>query len=86
MRIVFALILIIGMGLAGFAVYMAQGRFNEYQTVLDSQRRALQKNVPLTKVIVAAHADARAKVDAEMQAKMQEVTGGLPLPPGLKLF
>jgi pilus assembly protein CpaB len=53
MRIVFALILIIGMGLAGFAVYMAQGRFNEYQSVLDSQRRALQKNVPLTKVIVA---------------------------------
>ncbi|MEZ5850525.1 MAG: YbaB/EbfC family nucleoid-associated protein [Hyphomicrobiaceae bacterium] len=37
-------------------------------------------------LIVAAHADARAKVDAEMQAKMQEVTGGLPLPPGLKLF
>jgi pilus assembly protein CpaB len=53
MRIVFALILIMGMGLAGLAVYMAQGRFNEYQTVLDSQRRALQKNVPLTKVIVA---------------------------------
>ena len=37
-------------------------------------------------LIVAAHADARAKVDVEMQAKMQEVTGGLPLPPGLKLF
>lgn len=37
-------------------------------------------------LILAAHADARAKVDAEMQAKMQEVTGGLPLPPGLKLF
>ncbi len=37
-------------------------------------------------LIVAAHADARAKVETEMQAKMQEVTGGLPLPPGLKLF
>lgn len=54
MRIVFALILIIGMGLAGFAVYMAQGRFNEYQSVLDSQRKALQKNVPTVKVFVAA--------------------------------
>ena len=40
----------------------------------------------LEDLIVAASADARAKVDAAMQAKMSEVTGGLPLPPGLKLF
>jgi len=53
MRIVFALILVIGMGLAGFAVYMAQGRFNEYQTALASQRKALQNNVPLTSVFVS---------------------------------
>ncbi len=31
-------------------------------------------------------ADAKSKLDAKLQAKMQEVTGGLPLPPGLKLF
>lgn len=37
-------------------------------------------------LIVAAASDAKAKVDAEMQTKMQELTGGLPLPPGLKLF
>lgn len=37
-------------------------------------------------LIVAAASDAKAKVDAEMQARMQELTGGLPLPPGLKLF
>ncbi len=54
MRMIFALILVIGMGLAGFAVYMAQGRFNEYQTVLDSQRAKLQKNVPLVRVFVSA--------------------------------
>ncbi len=53
MRIVFALILVIGMGLAGFAVYMAQDRFNEYQSVLDSQRAALSKNVPLVRVFVS---------------------------------
>lgn len=53
MRIVFALILVIGMGLAGFAVYMAQGRFNEYQSVLDTQRAALSKNVPLVRVFVS---------------------------------
>ena len=37
-------------------------------------------------LIVAAHADARRKVEALMQDKMRTVTGGLPLPPGLKLF
>ncbi len=37
-------------------------------------------------LVVAAFADARAKVEAQMQAKMQEITGGLPLPPGMKLF
>ena len=36
--------------------------------------------------IVAAAQDARGKVEAAMQSKMQEVTGGLPLPPGLKLW
>jgi hypothetical protein len=37
-------------------------------------------------LIVAAFQDAKAKVDVALQAKVQEVTGGLPLPPGLKLF
>ena len=37
-------------------------------------------------LIVAAATDARAKADAAMQEKMAEVTGGLPLPPGMKLF
>ena len=37
-------------------------------------------------LIVAAAADAKSKVEAVMTDKMQEVTGGLPLPPGLKLF
>ena len=37
-------------------------------------------------LVVAAVTDAKAKVDAEMQGRMQELTGGLPLPPGLKLF
>jgi DNA-binding YbaB/EbfC family protein len=37
-------------------------------------------------LVVTAHADARRKVDALMQEKMKSVAGGLPLPPGLKLF
>jgi DNA-binding YbaB/EbfC family protein len=37
-------------------------------------------------LLVAAHADARRKAEAVMQEKMKGLTGGLPLPPGLKLF
>jgi DNA-binding YbaB/EbfC family protein len=37
-------------------------------------------------LIVTAHADARRKAEALMAEKMKGLTGGLPLPPGLKLF
>ena len=37
-------------------------------------------------LIVAAHADARRKAEALLQEKMKNLTGGLPLPPGMKLF
>lgn len=40
----------------------------------------------LEDLLVAAHADARRKSEAVMQEKMKALTGGLPLPPGLKLF
>ena len=38
----------------------------------------------LEDLIIAAHADAKARVEAETAAKMQEMTAGLPLPPGMK--
>jgi nucleoid-associated protein EbfC len=40
----------------------------------------------LEDLIVAAHTDARRKAETVLQEKMQGLTGGLPLPPGLKLF
>jgi len=40
----------------------------------------------LEDLILAAFQDAKGKVESALQAKMQDVTGGLPLPPGLKLF
>ena len=44
-----------------------------------------QKEI-LEDLIVAAHADARRKLETMLAEKMQAMTGGLPLPPGLKLF
>ena len=37
-------------------------------------------------LIVAAHADARRKSEVLLAEKMKSLTGGLPLPPGMKLF
>ena len=37
-------------------------------------------------LVVAAHGEARRKAEALLQEKMQALTGGLPLPPGMKLF
>lgn len=39
----------------------------------------------LEDLIVAAANDAKAKVEAEVAARMRELTGGLELPPGMKL-
>jgi nucleoid-associated protein EbfC len=40
----------------------------------------------LEDLIVAAHAEARKKAETVLAEKMKDATGGLPLPPGLKLF
>ncbi len=39
----------------------------------------------LEDLIAAAINDAKAKLEAETQAQMKEMTAGLPLPPGMKL-
>jgi hypothetical protein len=51
----------------------------------DSLLKPDQKEI-LEDLIVAAHGDARRKLETTLQEKMQALTGGLPLPPGLKLF
>jgi hypothetical protein len=50
----------------------------------DSLMQASDKEI-LEDLLVAAHADARRKVEAVMQEKMKGLAGGLPLPPGLSL-
>ena len=40
----------------------------------------------LEDLIVAAHADAKGKLEVMMKEKMKSLTGGLPLPPGLNPF
>ncbi|MEL7047628.1 MAG: YbaB/EbfC family nucleoid-associated protein [Pseudomonadota bacterium] len=40
----------------------------------------------LEDLLIAANQDAKGKAEAGLQEKMAEVTGGLPIPPGMKLF
>jgi DNA-binding YbaB/EbfC family protein len=51
----------------------------------DSLLKPDQKQI-FQDLIVAAHADARRKLEALLAERMQSLTGGLSLPPGLKLF
>jgi DNA-binding YbaB/EbfC family protein len=51
----------------------------------DSLMKTEEKEI-LEDLLVTAHADARRKSEGLVQEKMKVLTGGLPLPPGLKLF
>ena len=53
--------------------------------VIDDSLMKLEEKEILEDLLMAAHADARTKVEAMMADEMKSVTGGLPLPPGLKL-
>lgn len=54
MRLVFGLVLILGLGLAGSAVYLVQGYINQNAAELDQARAALSQQVPVTNIYVAA--------------------------------
>jgi DNA-binding YbaB/EbfC family protein len=51
----------------------------------DSLLKPSEKEI-VEDLLLAAHADAKRKGEAVLQEKMQGLTGGLPLPPGMKLF
>ena len=54
-------------------------------TIDDTLMQPSEKEI-LEDLIVAAYTDARRKAETLLQEKMQSVAGGLPLPPGMKLF
>jgi len=52
MRMMFGLVLVIGLALAGAAVYMAQGYISQTQTALERERQMRAKTGPLVEVYV----------------------------------
>ena len=70
----------------GLVVLTLNGKGEVVGVKIDASLLKPEEVEILEDLIVAAHTDAKAKVERLLQEKMQSLTGGLPLPPGLKLF
>jgi DNA-binding YbaB/EbfC family protein len=71
---------------AGLVKVTLSGKGEMKRLKLDPSLMKADEVEILEDLVVAAAQDAKAKLDAQLQAKMQAMAGGLPLPPGLKLF
>jgi nucleoid-associated protein EbfC len=71
---------------AGLVTLTLSGKGDLRGTRIDETLLKPDQKEIVEDLIVAAHADARRKLETVLQEKMQALTGGLPLPPGLKLF
>lgn len=69
MRMIFGLVLVVGLALAGFAVYMAQGYISQTQAELAQERAARAKAGPLVEVYVVnkplAYGDPLTRADVQ---------------------
>jgi len=71
---------------AGLVCVTLNGKGEMRRLKIDPSLMKPEETEILEDLIVAGFQDAKSKVEQAVQSKMQEVTGGLPLPPGLKLF
>jgi DNA-binding YbaB/EbfC family protein len=70
----------------GLVTVVLNGKGDMVRLKLDRSLLKPEEGEILEDLIVAAHNDAKAKTEVLIQEKMKTLTGGLPLPPGLKLF
>jgi nucleoid-associated protein EbfC len=70
----------------GLVMVMLDGKGTLKKIKVDPTLMIASETEILEDLIIAATEDARGKVETQMQARMAEVTGGLPIPPGLKLW
>ena len=71
---------------AGMVTLTLTGKLDARRIKIDPNLLKPEEAEILEDLIIAALQDAKAKAEAAAQAKMQEITGGLPIPPGMKLF
>jgi len=71
---------------AGLVKVTVNGKFEARAVKIDPSLMKPEETEILEDLILAAFQDAKSKAEGAVQSKMQELTGGLQLPPGLKLF
>lgn len=71
---------------AGLVLVTLNGKGEMRRLKIDPSLMKPEETEILEDLVVAGFQDAKIKVETAVQSKMQEVAGGLPLPPGLKLF
>jgi hypothetical protein len=81
-----ASLLVEGQSGGGLVKVTLNGKMEARAVKLDPSLVKPEEVEVLEDLILAAFQDAKGKAEAALQEKMREVTGGLPLPPGLKLF
>jgi len=69
----------------GLVQVTLSGKFEMRALKIDASLMKPDEAEIIEDLIVAAHNDAKAKVEAAMQQKTSELTSGLQLPPGMKL-
>jgi nucleoid-associated protein EbfC len=74
-----------GVAGAGLVVVTLNGKGALRRIKIDPKLVDPAETEMLQDLIVAAHADAKRKVEARAAEEMQQVTAGLPIPPGMKL-
>ena len=74
-----------GIAGGGMVEITLSGKGDMRQVQIDPSLLGTDDKEMLEDLIVAAHNDAKGKVEALVQEEMAKVTGGLNLPPGLKL-
>ena len=74
-----------GVAGAGLVVMTLNGKGDLRRIKIDPKIIDPADTEMLEDLIVAAHADAKRKIEATAAEEMQKVTGGLQLPPGMKL-
>jgi nucleoid-associated protein EbfC len=78
-------ITIIGQSGGGLVKVALSGKGNMQSITIDPSLMKEDEREILEDLIVAAHTDAREKVETAAAEEMKALTGGLPLPPGMKL-
>ncbi|HTV69889.1 MAG TPA: YbaB/EbfC family nucleoid-associated protein [Rhizobiaceae bacterium] len=69
----------------GLVVVTLSGKFEMKSLKIDPSLVKPDEAEILEDLILAAHNDAKAKIEQIMQDKTREMTAGLPIPPGMKL-